>query len=238
MKVLVLGGTGATGKQLIRQLIELGVSVRTVVRQNSTVESDILESPQVEILRAGIYDATDVEIDQFLDGCDAIVSCLGHNITFKGLFGHPRNLVSKVLMRIHQGIQRLSNKKMKLLLMNTTAFNNNFTGEKNNFAENVILGVLELVLPPHRDNMVAVRYLIRNVGKEDSLCEWIALRPDELINEEVVTPYRLVQYKERSPIFNSGQTSRINVGHAMAKLLTNETLWEKWKYKTPVIYNE
>jgi nucleoside-diphosphate-sugar epimerase len=41
----------------------------------------------------------------------------------------------------------------------------------------------------------------------------------------------------RSPIFEVGSTSRINVAHCMAELLTGEALWRTWKGRMPVIYN-
>ncbi len=32
-------------------------------------------------------------------------------------------------------------------------------------------------------------------------------------------------------------TSRINVGHFMADLITDEEIWNRWKGQMPVIYN-
>ena len=42
---------------------------------------------------------------------------------------------------------------------------------------------------------------------------------------------------QRSPIFNAGKTSRINVANFITELVSNEELWNKWKYRMPVIYN-
>ena len=76
-----------------------------------------------------------------------------------------------------------------------------------------------------------------NIGQKDPLIEWVAVRPDGLINEENVTNYEVYPSPIRSAIFNSGQTSRINVGHYMADLITDEIVWNKWKGQMPVIYN-
>lgn len=38
-------------------------------------------------------------------------------------------------------------------------------------------------------------------------------------------------------IFAPGQTSRINVGHFMADLITRDDTWARWKGQMPVIYN-
>lgn len=63
------------------------------------------------------------------------------------------------------------------------------------------------------------------------------MRPDSLFDEAAGSEYRLEERKIRSPLFDPGRTSRINVARFMADLLTDPALWEKWKYKTPVIYN-
>ena len=42
----------------------------------------------------------------------------------------------------------------------------------------------------------------------------------------------------RSAIFDPGQTSRINVGHFMADLITNDHTWQQWQGQMPVIYNK
>jgi hypothetical protein len=38
-------------------------------------------------------------------------------------------------------------------------------------------------------------------------------------------------------LFDSGATSRINVGHFMAELILNKHTWQKWKGQMPIIYN-
>ena len=68
--------------------------------------------------------------------------------------------------------------------------------------------------------------------------EWVAVRPDSLIDEPTKSDYLITDKKTRSPIFNSGTTSRINVAHFISDLLTNELMWKEWVYKTPVLYNK
>lgn len=36
----------------------------------------------------------------------------------------------------------------------------------------------------------------------------------------------------------AGETSRINVAHFMADLITDDGLWSRWKGQMPVIYNQ
>ena len=69
------------------------------------------------------------------------------------------------------------------------------------------------------------------------MIEWAAVRPDSLINEELVTEYDIYPSPIRSAIFDAGKTSRINVAHFMSRLIINDGIWQKWKGQMPVIYN-
>ena len=75
------------------------------------------------------------------------------------------------------------------------------------------------------------------IGQNHDVIEWAAVRPDDLINETAVSEYEIYPSPTRSAIFDAGTTSRINVGHFMAELITNRELWERWKGRMPVIYN-
>jgi hypothetical protein len=66
----------------------------------------------------------------------------------------------------------------------------------------------------------------------------VAVRPDSLIDEREVTEYEVYASPIRSALFNAGKTSRINVSHFMADLMTDDSLWNKWKGQMPVIYNK
>ena len=75
------------------------------------------------------------------------------------------------------------------------------------------------------------------IGQNNSLIQWVALRPDTLINEDIVSEYEVYASPTRSALFNPGKTSRINVGNFMAKLIVDNDLWDKWKGQMPAIYN-
>ena len=75
------------------------------------------------------------------------------------------------------------------------------------------------------------------IGQTDEAIEWTAVRPDGLNDEAEVTEYQIHSSPTRSAIFDAGVTSRINVGHFMADLITDQPTWEQWKGQMPVIYN-
>ncbi|MGM7684718.1 NAD(P)H-binding protein [Cytobacillus sp. Hm23] len=179
MRVLVLGASGATGKQVVRQLIKRQINTRILIRNSATLPKDIKEHPLVEIKKGNINDLNDSEMNNLLLNCDVIISCLGHNPTLKGMFGKPRYLVFDVIKRISETVK---DTKVKLILMSTAGYTNTLSSERNSIGEKLILSLLYLFLPPHRDNVKAANYLIENIGEDYENIDWIAVRPDTLIN--------------------------------------------------------
>ena len=110
--------------------------------------------------------------------------------------------------------------------------------EKFTIMEQFVMKLMKLILPPQRDNDKAFEYLNNEVGVTIKNIEWVAVRPDTLIDMENISEYSVHQSTIRSPIFNAGKTSRINVADFMVRLIKDENLWGKWKYKSPVIYNK
>ena len=88
------------------------------------------------------------------------------------------------------------------------------------------------------DNEKAADYLRTQIGQDDGTIEWSAVRPDSLIDRDEVTEYEVHPSPTRSAILNPGSTSRINVAHFMARLITEDEPWDKWKGQMPVIYNK
>ncbi|HCY75807.1 MAG TPA: NAD(P)-dependent oxidoreductase [Ignavibacteriales bacterium] len=236
MKVLVLGASGATGKLVVQQLVKRNIKVRIVVRESAFIPSQISDDQSIEIIKGNVNDFEIAKIKNLLKDCDSVICCLGHNISFKGIFGPPRKLVFNTVVKIMEALQSLDSNP-KFILMSTTAYTNRKTGELNTFGEKIVFTLLKLLLPPHKDNMLAADHLVYKLSTKNNI-DWVAVRPDSLFDEESVSAYEIHNKKIRSAIFNPGKTSRINVSHFMAELVTNEKLWQEWTYKTPVIYNK
>jgi putative NADH-flavin reductase len=238
MKVLVLGATGATGRLVVQQLVNRKVEVKAVIRKDSSVLKDLEKNKLLECIWGNISEFDINKNMDLINDCDAMICCLGHNISLKGLFGKPRMLVSDSIKNICEAISRTQKEKGKLILMNTTGNMNKKIKENYSFGDRIVLSLLNILLPPQKDNVEAARYLSNNIGENNSKIEWIAVRPDTLINEENESEYEIIESPKRSPVFDAGKTSRINVSHFMTELLLDEDLWKKWKYKMPVIYNK
>ena len=189
-------------------------------------------------IEASVLELSDEEMAQHVKGCDAVASCLGHNITWKGVYGKPRRLVTETTRRLCEAIEasNLQN-PVKFVLMNTSGNSNRDLNEPISTAQKSVIGLLRLLLPPHVDNEQAADYLRTVIGQNNKVVEWVAVRPVNLTNEKKVTEYEVYPSPVRSAIFDASQVSRINVAHLMAELITSDNLWNQWKGQMPVIYN-
>lgn len=239
MKVLVVGASGATGKQVVDQLLIQKHTAKVIVRSPEKIPHSWKNNADIEIISASVLELSDKEMCEYTSDCGAIVSCLGHNLTWKGIYGKPRKLVTDATRRLCNAvISNKPNKPVIFILMNTTGNRNRDLNESISFAQKCVILLLRLLLPPHVDNEKAADFLRTQIGQTNNFIEWVAIRPDNLINTEEVTEYEIYASPTRSAIFDSGKTSRINVGNFMVSLLSNEVLWNKWKGQMPVIYNK
>ncbi len=239
MTTLVAGASGATGQLLVSQLLERGQNVKIIVRTVNSLPETITNHKNVYVIHASILDLSDAELALHVKGCDAVASCLGHNMSLKGIYGQPRRLVTDATRRLCDAI-KMNNPEMpvKFVLMNTTGNRNRDLSEPISFGQKCVIWLLRLLLPPHVDNEKSADYLRTEIGQKDSEIEWAAVRPDNLTHENEVTEYEIHPSPTRSAIFDAGTTSRINVGHFMAVLITDQETWTKWKGTMPVIYNK
>ncbi|MEN8712865.1 MAG: NAD(P)-binding oxidoreductase [Arenicellales bacterium] len=238
MTALVVGASGATGRLLVEQLLNRGQQVKIIVRSNNNLPDAVIDHDRLTVIQASVLDLSDAEMAQHVSGCDAVASCLGHNMSFKGIYGQPRRLVTNATRRLCSAI-RVSkvDTPVRFVLMNTAGNRNRDLPEPISFGQKIVIGLLRLLLPPHVDNEQAADYLRSIVGQNDSAIEWAAVRPDGLIDESEVSEYEIHPSPIRSAIFDAGKTSRINVAHFMAELITDDQLWNQWKGQMPVIYN-
>jgi nucleoside-diphosphate-sugar epimerase len=238
MTTLIVGASGATGKLLTEQLLAAGQRVKIIVRSSSTIPDHWHSQALLTIITGSIAEMTEAELSGHVADCRSVAFCLGHNLTWKGIFGKPRNLVEASVRLMCRAIaQNVHQQPVRFVLMNTAGNSNRNLHEPVTAGEGIVLGLLRLFLPPHPDNERAAEHLRVHIGQDHPRVAWVVVRPDSLINEDKVTPYTLHQSPKRSALFNPGKTSRINVAHLMASLITNYKLWNTWKGQMPVVYN-
>lgn len=238
MEILVVGASGATGLLVVQQLLNQGLKVRVIVRSIDRLPDALIANNLLTITEATLLEMTDSALQAQVQGCNAVISCLGHNLTFKGIYGQPRRLVSHAVERLCEAIKTARPEiPVKFVLMNTTGNQNSQAGETVSMAQKIVVGLIRRLIPPHADNEFAAANLQAHYASNQKEIEWVVVRPDTLINEMSVTEYNIHDAPTRSAIFNAGITSRINVANFMSQLVLNDKVWQQWKYQMPVIYN-
>lgn len=238
MTTLVVGASGATGRLLVEQLLTRGQLVKVIVRSPGKLPESIRHHDCLSVTQANILDLSDEELSKTVGGCAAVASCLGHELNLKGIYGQPRRLVTDATRRLCKAIRAgRPEKPVKFVLMNTAGNSNRDLREAVPVAQKLVIGILRRILPPHADNEEAADFLRTQIGQDNKAIEWVAVRPDTLINQTAVTRYEAHASPTRSALFNAGVVSRINVAHFMAELITVDDTWNRWKGQMPVLYS-
>jgi uncharacterized protein YbjT (DUF2867 family) len=235
--VLVLGGTGRTGRLVLQQLLERDVHVRAVVRSADRLPADVTDDPRLTVVVADLLSLTDEQVVEHVDGCDTVISCLGHTVSVQGVLGPPHDLVTRSVKRVHAAARALRPAQpMKLILMSSVSVHRpeGLDGRRGRF-ERAYVWMLRGLVPPARDNQRAADFLQEVVEATDPCAQWVIVRPDTLKDGEV-TDYALHEGLVDS-LFRPGQTTMANVAHFMCELATKPEVWAAWRGKLPVIVN-
>ena len=235
--VLLVGGTGRTGRRVLEQLLHRGVRVRAIVRAAHKLPADVAQHPGLEVVEADLLSLGDEELRRHVLGCDAVISCLGHVISFRGVFGPPRDLVTEAATRLCRAIAAVQPAKpVKFILMSSVSVNRpgGMDTRRGRF-ERAFLWMLRGLIPPANDNQKAAEVLYSGVGMASPFVQWVAVRPDSLLDGDV-SGYALHEGLISS-LARPDSTNRANVAHFMCELVTNPKAWDDWKGKLPVIVN-
>lgn len=235
--VLLLGSTGRTGHHVLDQLLSRGFKVRVIVRSTQKLPAGAAENPNLTVVEAELLSLSAEELQRHVQGCDAVISCLGHILSFKGLFWPPHDLIKKVTARLCQSIEALQPvNPIKVILMTSVSVNHpGSLDPRRGMFERTLLWIIRGLLPPARDNQLAANFLHDRFGTNHPVAQWIILRPDTLLEGDV-SEYTLHQGQVNS-LFSPGSTYMANVAHFMCELVTNPDAWNAWKGKLPVIVN-
>ena len=235
--VLLVGGTGRTGRRAMQQLLDRGVSVRAIVRGSGKLPAGVAGRANLTVIEADLLSLRNEQLMQHVRGCHAVISCLGHVLTIQGVFGPPRDLVARATLALCRAIETLQPPtRVKLILMSSVSVHRPGRLDTRRGAfERAFVRMLCAVLPPAADNQRAADFLIREIGSDHAYVQWTVIRPDSLL-EGHVSEYTLHEGLVNS-IFAPGSTNMANVAHFMCELVTNASAWDAWKFKLPVIIN-
>lgn len=229
IKVLIVGATGATGKHVVQMMLDQGHHVKTIVRSKESMLQKLKDESygdRLEIHEASIMEMSHLDLMMLTKDCDYVLSCLGHNMTFKGMFIKDRKLVTNAAKKLTKAMPSTC----KYILMGSEGVKNPGVDPKRVFAERAILFLLRYLMPPHSDNEQAAAYLRKN-----QTFDWVVVRPVTLVDaEEATGKYNITEAAE-TPLFGAQIVSRNNVAHFMAHLMTDSDIYKKYLHKMPVI---
>ena len=235
--VLLIGGTGRTGGRVLRQLLDRGVCVRAVVRSAERLPAGVADDPWLTVVETDLLSLSDAQLREQVDGCDAVVSCLGHTISLGGILGPPRDLVARSIARVYRATRELQPAQpVKLILMSSVSVNRpGCLDTRRGRFERAVLWMQRGLVPPGRDNQRAADFLHDVIEAADPCAQWVVVRPDTLKDGDV-TEYALHEGLVDG-LFRPGETNRANVARFMCELATDPGVWAAWRGKLPVIVN-
>jgi nucleoside-diphosphate-sugar epimerase len=234
--VLLLGATGRTGARVLTQLLERGVPVRAIVRSAARLPAGgAAADPLLTVVEADVASMSGEELERHVAGRDAVISCLGHTISLRGVFGAPRDLVEDAVRRVCRSIEALRPASpVRLILMSSVSVNRPARADaRRGVGERFYMGLLRGLLPPARDNQRAADVLAHEIGADHPFVAWVVVRPDTLVDGEV-SPY-VIHDEIVASLFRPATTRMANVGHFLAELATVGDAWRRWRGQMPVI---
>lgn len=235
--VLVVGASGRTGRRVVAQLLSRGISVRAIVRSADRLPGKLAKEPGLSVVVGDLLSLSDADLTANVRDCIAVISCLGHTINLKGIYGPPRDLVTRAVTRLSAAVEMSTpSAPVRLILMSSVSVTHpGGLDTQRGLLEKLLLWVLSGLVPPSRDNQRAADYLYRSLSSTDSHIEWVAVRPDTLVEGDV-SSYAL-HVSTVSSLFRPDSTNMANVAHFMCELATDREVWETWSGKMPVIVN-
>jgi len=101
-RILIIGATGGTGRELVAQALQRGYAVTAFVRDPSRL---MISHPQLRIVQGDVLDSA--AVTAAMAGHDAVVSALGHKRYF-----YPTRILSQgtrnlVMAMVGHGVRRL-----------------------------------------------------------------------------------------------------------------------------------
>lgn len=237
MRILVVGASGATGRRVVKLLLERGHHVVAVVRQGARLPLE-RSHPRLTVEYADLLALSGPQLIGCVQSCDAVVSCLGHTPSLRGVFGQPRRLVTTATTRLCEAIRRSGSRRhIRFILMNSAGTLDTGARETHSFMERCLAGALRLLLPPYRDNVMAAACLRNDASKTGARVQWAMVRPDNLTDAETAGGYTVHASPVRSAFFGPGRVSRANVADFICTLVCDTQTWRQWQGKMPVVYD-
>lgn len=209
MKILVLGGTGPLGQEILKQASALGHEITALARNPDTLK-DV--PGNVTVVKGDLMDISSLK--SALNGQQAVISAFGTKLLRK-----PTTLLSDATRNL---VEAMTDKGVKRLICVTGIGAGDSKGHGGFLYDNILEPFLlhEIYKDKTRQE---------DVIRKSSL-DWVIARPAILTNGPATRNYRTVTDLEG---FKSSKISRADV----AAFLLEQLSTDKWLRKLPVLSN-
>jgi putative NADH-flavin reductase len=205
MKIVIFGSTGGTGKELVKQGLELDYEVTAFARTPEKL--DEFKHEKLKIVCGDVFNYKDVE--KAIIGQDAVLSALG-NPTLK-----PNNTTSEGTRNI---VKAMQTHNVRRFICETSLGVGDSREQAGFFFSKIIIPIL-------LKNAIADKEIQEQIVRESDL-DWTIVRPGGLKDSPKTSKYRTGLDKSIS-----GNISRADVAEFMLKQIKSD----EFLRKTPAI---
>jgi putative NADH-flavin reductase len=199
LRILIIGATGGTGRQLVQQALELGHEVTAFVRKPAKLK---IQHPNLRVVKGNVRDYASVEAA--MRGQNAVVSALGH----KRLF-YPTKILSEGTRNILRAMKACN---VPRFICESSLGVGSAVGRLGLI---FTFFVVPLILPFSFWDRVRQEKLI-----EESDTDWVIVRPAVLTNSPARGSYR--HGRKVGNFILTRRISRADVADFMLKQLTDD----------------
>lgn len=203
MKIMVIGPTGGTGDQIVRQALSAGYEVIAVARRPDAVT---LEHHGLQVCYGDVLEPA--SLNGAMDGVQAVLFAVGPRSSRKQTSVYSRGIRNVRAAMNAYGIRRL---------IAITAFPVSPPEQKNPINRLIIDPVLHLFFGGGYDDAHRMEADFRNADDVD----WTIFRPPRLIDGPATGDYRIAVEKKLS---HAWQIRRADLAAAMIDSVDNTTL--------------
>jgi len=196
MKLVVLGATGGTGLEIVRQATERGHSVTALVRSPDRLKAfrDRITVKQGDLLNAA-------ELEQVIHGHDAVMSAFGPRVPIAKA---DANLLQRFALSLTSAMRRAG---IRRVVVESVAF----------LFKNSIIPPAYLLGRLLFPGVVADTSAMERIFEESDL-DWTMVRPPQLTDKPYTGKYRVAE--GQLPLFGF-KISRADVADFMVKAVEN-----------------